>query len=408
MQEIDAASKRNARFQVKSNRLYVLIPYLISFLLGFSIAGYQFALSDMSIEFGMGASGMGIIATARAIGMVVLPLAVSAVADKLPKKLFAQIFGWIYIAFSLLMGIFGRNFYIVLISVFFIYACSTTLYASLIVILAETAPKKTNQFSNVLSLVNSVASMIYPIILGYLMSRGMSWRGHYIILSVLVGLTLFAYFFIAPEKVYAVELKKDEEKKKFRWQDTRFWMLCLLLFLNVVMDTALGYFAKPFFSSELHSPSGAAVCISLINCGMLPSKYFASRVRKRRREMLLYTFLGLAVASLLMAAVRGAVVSLVWCLLCGICLGPQYATVQALAVDIFPEHSGKVSMLLLPFSGIGSAVATVFMGELSDSIGPGNAFYPLIGVALLSAGLAFAFMRDKRREQDEQTVLENA
>ncbi len=78
--------KKSARFQVKSNRLYVLIPYLISFLLGFSIAGYQFALSDMSIEFGMGASGMGVIATARAIGMVVLPLAVSAVADKLPKS----------------------------------------------------------------------------------------------------------------------------------------------------------------------------------------------------------------------------------------------------------------------------------------------------------------------------------
>lgn len=140
-----------------------------------------------------------------------------------------------------------------------------------------------------------------------------------------------------PEKVYQVEIKKDEKKEKFNWRDTRFLALCLLLFLNVVMDTSIGYFAKPFFASELHSASGAAICISIINGGMLPAKYFASRVRKRKREMIFITFLGLAGATLLMAAVRGAVTSLIWCLVCGIFLGPQYSTIQGLAVDISPS-----------------------------------------------------------------------
>ncbi len=406
MEASPVALKKRKGFQLKSNRCYALIPFIISFLLGFSIAGYQFALSDMSVEFGMGSSGMGVIATARALGMVIMPLLVSLIADRIPKKIFAQISGWVYIAFSLLMGLFGTNFYVVLVSVFFIYACSTTLYASLIVILAETDPKSTNRFSNIISLVNSVGSMIYPILLGALMSRGMSWRGHYLILSALVGLTLLAFFFIVPQKVYQVQLKKDEQKKKFAWKDSRFWTLCALLFLNVILDTSLGYFVKPFFAYELHSATGAAICISFINCGMLPSKLFASRVRKRKREMLLYTFLALAVVSLLLAAVRGVVISLIWCLLCGVFLGPQYGTVQALAVEIFPEHSGRVSMLLLPFSGMGSAVATVFMGQLSDRIGAGNAFYPLIVVALFSAIPAWLFMRDKRRAQDESALQE--
>ena len=401
MEDSVPAPKKRAKFQIKSNWFYVFIPYLISTLLGFSIAGYQFALSDISREFGMGNSGMGVIATARAAGILTIPVLASFIADKLPKKKVAQIFGWLYIAFSLLMGFGGGNFYIVLISVFFIYSCSTTLYASLIVILAEIAPQKTNQFSNILGLVNSVGSMVYPIILGALMSRGMSWRGHYFILSALVGLTLLAFFFIAPKKVYQVEIKKDEQKKKFNWRDTRFLALCLLLFLNVVMDTSIGYFAKPFFASELNSPSGAAVCISIINGGMLPAKYFASRVRKRKREMIFITFLGLAGATLLMAAVRGAVTSLIWCLVCGIFLGPQYSTIQGLAVDIFPEHSGRVSMLLLPFSGAASALATVAMGALSDCMGAGNAFYPLVAVALLSAVPAYLFMKDKRRAADE-------
>ncbi len=402
MENSAPAPQRREKFQIKSSRLYVFIPYLISTLLGFSIAGYQFSLSDISMEFGMGNSGMGIIATARAIGMIVMPILVSFIADKLPKKRMAQIFGWVYVAFSLFMGFGGRNFYIVLLCVFFIYSCSTTLYASLVVILAETAPQKTNQFSNILGLVNSIGSMVYPIILGALMGRGMSWRGHYFILSALVGLTLLAFFFIAPEKVYQVEMRKDEEKKKFNWRDTRFLALCLLLFLNVVMDTSIGYFAKPFFASELNSASGAAICISIINGGMLPAKYFASRVRKRKREMIFITFLGLAGATLLMAAVRGTVTSLIWCLVCGIFLGPQYATVQGLAVDIFPEHSGRVSMLLLPFSGAASALATVLMGELSDRIGAGNAFYPLVAIALLSAVPAYLFMKDKRRAADEE------
>ena len=112
-----------AKMQVKSNRLYVFIPFLLSFLLGFSIAGYQYALLDISEEFGMGNSGMGVIATARAIGMVVMPILVAYIADKMPKKAFAQLSGWVYIAFSLIMGIWGTNFYVVLISVFFIYAC---------------------------------------------------------------------------------------------------------------------------------------------------------------------------------------------------------------------------------------------------------------------------------------------
>ena len=73
-------------------------------------------------------------------------------------------------------------------------------------------------------------------------------------------------------------------------------------------------------------------------------------------------------------------------------------------MEIFPEHSGKVSMLLLPFNGIASAAATVFMGGLSDRIGPGNAFYPLVAIALLSAVPAYLFMKDKRREQDESAL----
>ena len=114
----------------------------------------RYALLDISEEFGMGNSGMGVIATARAIGMVVMPILVAYIADKMPKKAFAQLSGWVYIAFSLIMGIWGTNFYVVLISVFFIYACSTTLYAALIVLLAETDPRSTNRFSNIISLVN--------------------------------------------------------------------------------------------------------------------------------------------------------------------------------------------------------------------------------------------------------------
>ena len=58
-------------------------------------------------------------------------------------------------------------------------------------------------------------------------------------------------------------------------------------------------------------------------------------------------------------------------------------------------------MLLLPFSGAASALATVLMGELSDRIGAGNAFYPLVAIALLSAVPAYLFMKDKRRAEDE-------
>ena len=121
MENSAPAPQRREKFQIKSSRLYVFIPYLISTLLGFSIAGYQFSLSDISMEFGMGNSGMGIIATARAIGMIIMPILVSFIADKLPKKRMAQIFGWVYVAFSLFMGFGGRNFYIVLLCVFFIY-----------------------------------------------------------------------------------------------------------------------------------------------------------------------------------------------------------------------------------------------------------------------------------------------
>ena len=120
MEDSVPAPKKRAKFQIKSNWFYVFIPYLISTLLGFSIAGYQFALSDISREFGMGNSGMGVIATARAAGILTIPVLASFIADKLPKKKVAQIFGWLYIAFSLLMGFGGGNFYIVLISVFFI------------------------------------------------------------------------------------------------------------------------------------------------------------------------------------------------------------------------------------------------------------------------------------------------
>ena len=118
MQEIDSAPQKSARFQVKSNRLYVLIPYLISFC-------WAFPSQAISLRSRICPSNLAWALRAWASSPRPGRLAwwycrwLSLRWRISSQKLFAQIFGWIYVAFSLLMGIFGSNFYVVLISVFF-------------------------------------------------------------------------------------------------------------------------------------------------------------------------------------------------------------------------------------------------------------------------------------------------
>ena len=139
---------------------------------------------------------------------------------------------------------------------------------------------------------------------------------------------------------------------------------------------------------------------------MIPSRFLASFVHKRKNALLIVCFLLSAACCTLMSLVKIPVYSVLWCLLFGVFAGPIFPTLLSVSMDAFPGRTARVATIVFGASGIGGMASNVAMGALSDAVGVGDAFFLMSGLALLGAIVYVVTARSLAKGKNRQVSAE--
>lgn len=374
-------------------RLYVLCGYILLFALGFITGGNQLILLDVANEFGLDNTGIGILAAMQYAAMIPATLLFGGLTDRMSKKKVLCIFGTI-VAVGTAIGCLAGGAVVVAVSIFIFGIGFALVNGTTAAALMETAPDKSNTFTNMSQIFLSIGSVTSPIILGRLMDNGMNWRWHFVIGALLfaVALVLFGC------TKYKALIPKAPAPRQTARKKGAFGLLIFLMALSiglyVAMESGQVYFTKPYYINELNDEANAALSLSFIWLSMIPSRLLASRIHKHKAVLVCGGFCLAAVACLLTALVRIPGVSLVWSALFGFAAGPVFPTIMSAAMDAHPAHTGHASNLLLTSAGIFGVISNVSMGAVSDAIGIGNGFFMVVAFAL--AGALVFFLANRR------------
>jgi MFS family permease len=251
------------------------------------------------------------------------------------------------------------------------------------------------------SLGLSAGAMVFPALTDLLISA-FGWRGAYVALAVLVGLTILpvaALVFRGRPEAYGIAtdagltpaLTVGQEEPSFTRKEAlrtgAFWLLCAIGFITNAVGTALllNHFSIMETAGIRRADALAVLAVyALVQAGAtLGTGALLDYFEPRRLVPLAMAFL--ATASALPAFASGVVVS--W--LYAICLGAAYGSQQAIGAAGYAhyfgrDHLGAIRGASFVFGISGAAFGPVPFAVTFDSTG--NYFFALIW----SCGLAIA------------------
>lgn len=376
------------------NRGYVFFGCLLLFALGFISSGNQLILMEVTEDFQMdGNTGVGILAAMSYAGMILSTLLFGGLTDRVDKKKILCIFGLV-VVLGAALGCLAGGAFMVALSIF-IYGIGFAIVNGTVgAALMETDPSRSNTFTNLSQMFFSLGSVVSPLLIAWLMERGMNWRGHF---GIGAGLFLAAVicFFFTRRPAVPEGMKSAGDKGSFRAiACAALFLLALSIGMYVAMESGQVFFTKPYFIQELKDPQNAALSISLIWIMMIPSRVIASRIHKKKTLLVCGCFALACISCLLTALVRVPGLSLLWSALFGFAAGPIFPTIMSAAMDAFPHHTGRASSVLVTAAGIFGVLSNIGMGAVSDAIGLGNGFFMVAGFAALGI-LLFYLARKK-------------
>lgn len=376
------------------NRGYVFFGCLLLFALGFISSGNQLILMEVTEDFQMdGNTGVGILAAMSYAGMILSTILFGGLTDRFDKKKVLCAFGLV-VAGGTAVGCLSQSAFMVALSIF-IYGIGFAIVNGTVgAALMETDPSRSNTFTNLSQMFFSLGSIVSPLLIAWLMERGMNWRGHF---GIGAGLFLAAVicFFFTRRPAVPEGMKSAGDKGSFRAiACAALFLLALSIGMYVAMESGQVFFTKPYFIQELKDPQNAALSISLIWIMMIPSRVIASRIHKKKTLLVCGCFALACISCLLTALVRVPGLSLVWSALFGFAAGPIFPTIMSAAMDAFPHHTGRASSVLVTAAGIFGVLSNIGMGAVSDAIGLGNGFFMVAGFAALGI-LLFYLARKK-------------
>ena len=84
------------------------------------------------------------------------------------------------------------------------------------------------------------------------------------------------------------------------------------------------------------------------------------------------------------------------CFALGLFFGPIWPTAMSIATQEFPSNSGRVTSLMLSFSGVGGAFSPIVMGSLADVAGFKASYLSLSIFAFAGLSMVLLYIKIKK------------
>ena len=266
--------------------------------------------------------------------------------------------------------------------------------------------KSTTEHTSLMNTVEGffgVGSIIGPAILAYLVARGASWKGLYLLAGTMCALLIL----IALRARYPRRMKTGEDETDFKHtvaaMGNRYALgFSLGAFLYVATEAAI-YVWMP---TLLAGYRGSAVILAAYSVSVFFILRAAGRfigawmLQRFYWTKVLALFSGAVFACFLGSAIWGAGAAVYLLPGSGLFMSVIYPSINSKGISCFPkaEH-GAVAGVILFFTCLSAVMGPLAMGAVSDAMGGAKYGFDLatLFAALLFAGLLFNWMGDPAR-----------
>lgn len=313
--------------------------------------------------------GVGLLVSIPHIISAFLPIIIGAISDRFGKKRMILLFAGIFTVGCVIAGLSG-SMLVYLIGAALVGGSHSVCESVSTAVISDTDPRNAARNINISQGLLSAGAVLGPIIMGWLVKiPAINWRHLFAIsgggfLLMIIGISLVKF----PAAQAAA--KAEEKQERARLLPTGV-LLCALvsMTLYVSLEKGIGNFAKSLFMTELGREDLGAYAISLFWVGITLAHFVLNPKMDRLPWMMMGHFAVCAVLFVGLFASRNAYLSLGISLALGFACGPLWPSLVALGTQQAPEHSGAVAGMMSSFGSVGSVVAPVLMGTVSDNLG---------------------------------------
>ncbi len=368
------------------------------FFYGFLLGGMQLIMLQLSSHFGLDIAGMGLLVSSQHISALIMPVICGNIADRIGKKPVLLVCVGVFAVGCALAAISpGIGLYLVSAALMGTgYSVSESLCSAALNDIDQQAGVR---YINLSQCLLSVGAMLAPQIYRLLQtSINANWRAIFAICAA--GYFVLFFPLLKTKFPPSVEIIKTNTKKSNSKLLMSPIFLCLFfsIVLYVGLENGFGYFAQPYFETELGHEQLGAYAISAYWLGMAASRLLSSIMLKRDRLILCICFAVTAVLFAVLALNTVAYISVVVCGIVGVVFGPIWSTLVAKAAGAFPTRAASAVGMMTAGCGLGAIIYPSLTGFLAKNFSIKNSFLFLSLSAIVALALCLVYCKLKKED----------
>lgn len=389
-----------------SQKWFVPVGYMLCFVLGFEIGGYQSVLYNIAEDFNMNQAQLGSVIAIFSIASIVCPVAFGKLTDRFDKKKAVSIFSVCFIMGCLFVALIN-SILMLNVGVLLIGAGLSLVMGTIIAAMSEKNTSRSNRYANLSMMICGAGAVSGPMLINALINAGYDWRVHFLIVSILCTVVGILWTLVKVNRSQTVRNEAAaQETKRGHIVSGAFIFLLLAMVLYFMIDTGVQSFIKAYFVTDLNQSNLGAFSVSLVWVGTIPARFLASFINRYKKRLVIGCLITDAIALAVMASFKQPEVAVVCSFVLGMSSGPLFPTMMSITMDLFPAQTGMAANLMMSATGVGGATAGLLIGALIDMSGFASMFYFLMVIALASA-IFFILGYYKRFKQIKKQILAN-
>ena len=337
----------------------------------YAITSISFSISLVHIktELGLNLAESASLGLISSIEQAVILLLVPIFLSKYPKvrvlktSLFVLMAGVASFSFS--------NSYFVAVFCILLMGCGTALQEALLTpIVGDLYPEEVNAKMNLMHGFWPLGICGSLLLIGYLLSIGISWRRVYLSISVLA----FIAFLLYPPSKYVPHSSTDFDIKAAKkiFSSFAFWMFGIALFFIGGAEGAFSFWSATFIQINLKtSVFMAGVITSFFSLGMMIGRFTSSKLLKffSVQKLILASSIISILISFAFYFVSSIYTLAVFLFSIGIFMACLWPTVQSYASVVLKFDPSAIMIFLSCFGVPGYSASSFIMGLIGDRLG---------------------------------------
>ena len=387
---MNRAGKKNIKLMIIINSTMVM--------LGIYISSYQYLVLSISQAFNFDYSTMGLLIAIQYIGMVVPPLFLGMLCNKIGTKIVLIISYFLIIIGTLLAGI-SQTHLVFMFSVFLIGAGFSVTEATLSAVLTDEFTNESTRYLNFSQAAFCVGAVLGPFIAELLIKKGVYFKSLFICFSLAFLILAISFIFNKYENNAKRSALKGFKEVIKTLNNKTFLLLIIAIFLYVGIENTVASFTDSYYKMYLNAPEMSAVALSLFWGSMIPSRILAGIIKINHQKLFLFLSSLVFISFITAMMIPNSYIKTILFAICGFGCGPLWPLIMDQAAQKSEGLTAFALNIMMSFAGLGGAMLPFVSGILVNAFNPSIAYY-LCSVAVVLMAVLYLLSIKKKLKRN--------